>query len=163
MSRRRVAASGRRARQYKEAPEDPPRLPAASHASCLIQRSTEGIAAGFEPIPAENGIKRGFSFSTGRREAAITHADIGYLIEINFGMPFIAYDLPKLVGEAMATATDYRKWAEECFEWARAASDEAVSEQYASLGRVWLECAERAELRSSIINQPEPETAPKVA
>jgi len=48
----------------------------------------------------------------------------------------------------MATAADYRKWAEECFEWARQASDESVREQYASLGRVWLDCAARAERRS---------------
>jgi len=34
----------------------------------------------------------------------------------------------------MATAADYRKWAEECFERARQASDESVREQYASLG-----------------------------
>jgi hypothetical protein len=63
----------------------------------------------------------------------------------------------------MATAADYRKWAGECFQWARQASEESVREQYASLGRVWLECAARAELRSGIINQAEPETAPKVA
>jgi hypothetical protein len=51
----------------------------------------------------------------------------------------------------MATAADYRKWAEECFEWAREASDESVREQYASLGRVWLECAARAELQSGTL------------
>jgi len=45
----------------------------------------------------------------------------------------------------MATAVDYLKWAEECFEWARQASDESVREQYASLGRVWLQCAARAD------------------
>jgi len=37
------------------------------------------------------------------------------------------------------------KWAEECFEWARQASDESVREQYASLGRVWLDCVARAD------------------
>src|SRR6516165_1306329 len=52
----------------------------------------------------------------------------------------------------MATAADYRKWAEECFEWARQASDEAVREQYASLGRVWLEQAARPEtLRNHVV------------
>ena len=61
----------------------------------------------------------------------------------------------------MATAAEYRKWAEECFAWAHEASDEAVSEQYAS--RVWLERAVRAERLSGIINPPEPEAAPKVA
>ena len=60
--------------------------------------------------------------------------------------------------EAMATVADYRKWAEECFEWARQASDEAVREQYASLGRVWLDCAARAE-QPSAITSPEPKVA----
>ena len=55
----------------------------------------------------------------------------------------------------MATAADYRKWAEECFEWARQASDETVREQYASLGRVWLERAERP----SAITPSEPKVA----
>jgi hypothetical protein len=64
----------------------------------------------------------------------------------------------------MATAADYRKWAEECFEWAREAHNKSVCEQYASLGRVWLECAARAELRSGLITTPEPEpTAKQVA
>jgi hypothetical protein len=60
--------------------------------------------------------------------------------------------------EVMATVADYRKWAEECFEWARQASDEAVREQYASLGRVWLDCAARAEQPSAIAS-PEPKVA----
>jgi hypothetical protein len=76
------------------------------------------------------------------------------LIEINFNIPLISYDFPR-EGEAMATATDYRKWAEECFGWARAASDDSVREQYASLGRVWLERAAQAELK--------PKPAQKVA
>ncbi len=63
----------------------------------------------------------------------------------------------------MATAADYRKWAEECFEWARGASDESVREQYASLGRVWLERAARAEVLSDVITASEPKTAQKVA
>jgi hypothetical protein len=66
---------------------------------------------------------------------------------------------PGLGGEAMATAADYRKWAEECFEWARQASDESVREQYASLGRVWLDCAARAELPSGAITPSEPKVA----
>ena len=60
----------------------------------------------------------------------------------------------------MATVADYRKWAKECFEWARAASDHSVREQYASLGRVWLERAAQAERRS---DQREPKPAQKVA
>ena len=64
----------------------------------------------------------------------------------------------------MATAAEYQKLAEECFRWAREASDESVREQYASLGRVWLERAARAELPSGMnIAQPEPKTTQKVA
>jgi hypothetical protein len=63
----------------------------------------------------------------------------------------------------MATAADYRKWAEECFEWAREASNESVREQYSSLGRVWLECAARAEVQSGVITPPEPKPPQKVA
>ena len=66
---------------------------------------------------------------------------------------------PGLGGEAMATVADYRKWAEECFEWARQASDESVREQYASLGRVWLDYAARAELRSRAITSSDPKVA----
>ena len=58
----------------------------------------------------------------------------------------------------MATAADYRKWAEECFEWARQASDEAVREQYAKMGQHWLEQAARAE-RPSAITSSEPKVA----
>ena len=71
----------------------------------------------------------------------------------------VAATKPRLGGEAMATAADYRKWAEECFEWARQASDESVREQYASLGRVWLDYAARAELRSGAITPSEPKVA----
>jgi hypothetical protein len=63
----------------------------------------------------------------------------------------------------MATAADYRKWAQECFEWARNARDESVREQYMRLGEVWLEFAERAEPRSDLLTPPETTTAPKVA
>ena len=63
----------------------------------------------------------------------------------------------------MATAADYRKWAEECFEWARQASDESVREQYAQIGQVWLEQAARAELLSDMTTPPELKTAKKVA
>jgi hypothetical protein len=70
---------------------------------------------------------------------------------------------PRLGTSAMATAADYRIWAEECLEWARTAHDERVREQYANLGQIWLECAVRAELRSAVITPPEPTTAQKVA
>ena len=63
----------------------------------------------------------------------------------------------------MATAADYRKWAEECFEWSREARNESARQQYESLGQVWRERAVRAELRSGATAPPEPTTAPKVA
>jgi hypothetical protein len=63
----------------------------------------------------------------------------------------------------MATAAHYRKLAEECFEWAHQTADESVREHYASLGRFWLECSLRAELRSGAITLPEPKAAQEVA
>src|SRR5262249_5821140 len=65
-------------------------------------------------------------------------------------------------GEVMATAADYRKLAEECFEWAREARDAGVREHYAKLGQIWLESAARTELRSGVIARPQP-TMRKVA
>jgi hypothetical protein len=65
--------------------------------------------------------------------------------------------------DAMATAADYRKLAEECFEWARQTADESVREYYAGMGRVWLECAAQAELRSGAITPSEPKAAQEVA
>jgi hypothetical protein len=38
----------------------------------------------------------------------------------------------------MATAAEYRKLTQECFEWAREAHDESVREHYAKLGLIWL-------------------------
>ena len=63
----------------------------------------------------------------------------------------------------MATAADYRKWAEECFEWARQASDESVRDQYAKMGQHWLGQAARAEPLTGLITPPEVKTAKKVA
>jgi len=40
---------------------------------------------------------------------------------------------------------------------------DSVREQYASLGRVWLECAARAELQSGAMAAPEPKPGQKVA
>jgi hypothetical protein len=69
---------------------------------------------------------------------------------------------PGLRTNKMASVADYRKWAEECFEWAREAHDESVREQYASLGQFWLECATRSERRAGMMTPSEP-TTPKVA
>jgi predicted oxidoreductase len=63
----------------------------------------------------------------------------------------------------MATAAEYRKLAEECFEWAREARDESVRQHYAKLGQIWLESAARAAFRSRVIRSSEPKTAQKVA
>jgi len=65
--------------------------------------------------------------------------------------------------EAMATAAEYRKLAEECFEWAREARDGGVREHYAKLGQIWLDSAVRAELRSAVLTPREPAAAQKVA
>jgi hypothetical protein len=55
----------------KEAPDGcPPRLPATSLTLLPVAQHRGGTAARFEPIPVENGIKRGFSFSTGRAAAS---------------------------------------------------------------------------------------------
>ena len=98
----------------------------------------------------------------GKRRLCIAKSS---LIEINASR-FLTYVFclvvamrPRLGGEAMATVADYRKWAKECFEWARQASDESVREQYASLGRVWLDYAARAELRSGAITSSDPKVA----
>ncbi len=72
--------------------------------------------------------------------------------EINVGQPQEPY-----------TAADYRKLAEECFEWTREARDVSVREHYAKLGEIWLECAARAELQSAVLTPPEPTTSQKVA
>jgi hypothetical protein len=63
----------------------------------------------------------------------------------------------------MATAADYRKWAQECFQWARNARDEGVREQYMRLGEIWIEFAERAAVRSDQLGPMETTPAPKVA
>jgi hypothetical protein len=63
----------------------------------------------------------------------------------------------------MATAAEYRKLAEECFEWAREARDENVREHYVKLGQIWLESSARAELQSRPTTPPEPTIAKKAA
>jgi hypothetical protein len=62
----------------------------------------------------------------------------------------------------MATAAEYRKLAEECFEWAREARDQSVREHYVKLGQIWLDCAARAELRSALLTPRQRTTTPKV-
>jgi hypothetical protein len=70
-ARRREAAWWHITCAYKEAPEVGLLPPEASgyqpHPLARPAQHRGGTAARFEPIPVENGIKRGFSFSTGRR------------------------------------------------------------------------------------------------
>jgi hypothetical protein len=63
----------------------------------------------------------------------------------------------------MATAADYRKLADECFEWAREARDASVREHYGKLGQIWLECAARTVLRSRVVAPLQPTITQKVA
>ena len=70
---------------------------------------------------------------------------------------------PRAGHEAMATASHYRKLAEECFEWAHDARDVTVRQHYAKLCQIWLECAAQAELRSRVITSSKPKTVQKVA
>ena len=62
---------------------------------------------------------------------------------------------------AMATAAEYRQWAEECFKWARNASDEDVRQSYLKIGQLWLEHAARTEGVAGTITPQEPRTTNK--
>jgi hypothetical protein len=57
----------------------------------------------------------------------------------------------------MATAAEYRQWAEECFKWARNASDEDVRQSYLKIDQLWLEHAARTEGVAGTITPQEPE------
>jgi hypothetical protein len=41
------------------------------------------------------------------------------------------------------TAAEYREMAEECFEWAASAVDEAVRLNYLNIAQIWLQAAAR--------------------
>ena len=43
----------------------------------------------------------------------------------------------------MHTAKQYRKFAEECFEWAAKASTDANRASYLSIAQIWLQAASR--------------------
>jgi hypothetical protein len=47
----------------------------------------------------------------------------------------------------MLTAAEYRQYAQECMDNARAANDEAVRIQFLQLARLWLAAATQLELR----------------
>ena len=41
----------------------------------------------------------------------------------------------------MTTAAEYRAMAEDCFKWARQATDKAVRKSYLQMAQVWLDAA----------------------
>ncbi len=43
----------------------------------------------------------------------------------------------------MHTAAEYRKMAEECFEWATTAVDDEVRANYLGIAQIWLQAASR--------------------
>ena len=43
----------------------------------------------------------------------------------------------------MHTAAEYRKMAEECFEWAATALDDEVRANYLGMAQIWLEAASK--------------------
>jgi len=54
----------------------------------------------------------------------------------------------------MATAAEYRNWAEDYFKLAREAPDANVRVAYVKMARLWLECAYQIEFtRASIFCQ----------
>jgi hypothetical protein len=59
----------------------------------------------------------------------------------------------------MATAAEYRNWAEECFKWAREAPDANVRVSYVKMAQLRLECAAPIEFGSAINVPPGAEKA----
>ena len=47
----------------------------------------------------------------------------------------------------MHTAAEYRKMAEECFEWATTAVDDEVRANYLGIAQIWLQAASRLRRR----------------
>ena len=126
-----------------------------------VDRAVRNLAVGGTAAP--RGLQLAFGLGPALRANIFRCPSPTFLILVKAQSRGFVIVALALGASNMATAAEYRKWAEECFGWAREASDEAVSKQYASLGRVWLERAVRAERLSGIINPPEPEAAPKVA
>ena len=126
-----------------------------------VDRAVRNLA--FDDTPAPRGLQLAFGLGPALRANIFRCPSPTFLILVKAQSRGFVIVALALGASNMATAAEYRKWAEECFAWAREAPDEAVSKQYASLGRVWLERAVRAERLSGIINPPEPEARPKVA
>jgi hypothetical protein len=63
----------------------------------------------------------------------------------------------------MKTAAEYRAMAEECFKWAREASDEAVRTSYLQIGQVWLDAASKLDGLPATRLAMTPDDSPKTA
>lgn len=63
----------------------------------------------------------------------------------------------------MKTAMEYRAMAEECFRWAREASDEAVRTSYLQMAQVWLDAASKLDGLPANQIGATPDDSPKTA
>jgi hypothetical protein len=63
----------------------------------------------------------------------------------------------------MRTALEYRAMAEECFRWAREASDEAVRTSYLQMAQVWLDAAYKLDGLPATRLAATPDDSPKTA
>jgi hypothetical protein len=61
-------------------------------------------------------------------------------------------------GRIVHTAAEYRKIAEECFEWAATALDDEVRANYLGIAQIWLQAASRLDgglpIRGAVIPVP---------
>jgi hypothetical protein len=55
------------------------------------------------------------------------------------------------------TAAQYRQMAEECFQWAATAKDDAVRANYLGIAQIWLQAAARLDGRLPIRETPLPD------
>jgi hypothetical protein len=63
----------------------------------------------------------------------------------------------------MKTAEEYRAMAEECFRWAREASEEAVRTSYLKMAQVWLDAASKLDGLPATRLAKTPDDSPKTA
>ncbi len=63
----------------------------------------------------------------------------------------------------MKTAAEYRAMAEECFKWAREASDKAVRRSYLQMAQVWLDAASQLDGLPATRLATTPDDPPKTA
>jgi hypothetical protein len=63
----------------------------------------------------------------------------------------------------MKTAAEYRAMAEECFKWAREASDKVVRTSYLQMAQVWLDAASQLDGLPATRLATTPDDSPKTA